>query len=146
MKKTVFAVVSFIMISAMAIAQQKGSRDEADLLALEEKWDIASMKGDAAALELILAEKFVSTTPEGKLRTKSEVLDRLKSGAVKYQSSKVDDMKPSVFGDAAIVTGRWKGKYVENGKTIDARERFTDTFVRQKGQWKCVASHSSNAS
>ena len=23
------------------------------------------------------------------------------------------------------------------------RERFTDTFVRQNGQWRCVASHSS---
>jgi len=62
------------------------------------------------------------------------------SGETKYQASKVDDMKVYLYGDTAIVSGRWKGKFTEKGKAIDSTERFTDTFVRQNGQWKCVAS------
>jgi ketosteroid isomerase-like protein len=135
------------MVCGVAVGQQKqggASGDEAALLALESKWDAASLKGDATSLGGILGDTFVTTSPEGKMRSKAETLQRIKSGAVKYQSSKVSDMKVAIYGDAAVVTGTWKGKYVENGKTIDATERFTDTFVRQNGQWKCVSSHSSN--
>ena len=71
------------------------------------------------------------------------MLAQMKSGEIKYQKSKVDDMKVAVYGDAAVVTGRWTGRFVEKGKTVDSTERFTDTFVRQNGEWRCVASHGS---
>ena len=52
-------------------------------------------------------------------------------------------VKVYVYGDAAVVNGRWKAKFVEKGKPVDTTERFTDTYVRQNGQWKCVASQGS---
>jgi ketosteroid isomerase-like protein len=48
-----------------------------------------------------------------------------------------------VYGNAAVVMGRWSGKVVEKGQPSESVERFTDTFIKQNGQWKCVASHSS---
>jgi ketosteroid isomerase-like protein len=133
------------MVCGGAIAQQKPAAggDEAALKAIEEKWDAANLKGDAAALGAIFADTFISTSSEGKVRTKAEMLAQLKSGEMKYQTSKVDDMKVFVYGDAAVVNGRWKAKFVEKGKTVDATERFTDTYVRQGGQWRCVASQGS---
>jgi ketosteroid isomerase-like protein len=143
--KTAFCSVLGILITlGVATAQQKSaSADEAALRAIEEKWDAASLKGDAATLATIFADGFITTDPEGKVRSKAETLSRVKSGEVKYQSAKADDLKFAIYGDAAVVTGRWKGKFVENGKTVDATERFTDLFVRQNGQWRCVASHAS---
>jgi len=47
------------------------------------------------------------------------------------------------YGDAAVVNGRWKIKFVEKGRTVDATDRFTDTYIRQNGQWRCVASQGS---
>jgi ketosteroid isomerase-like protein len=131
------------VILGPAAAQQNKAADEGALRAIEEKWDAASVKGDTAALSAIFADTFVSTSTEGQLRTKAEVLARLKSGEVKYQTAKVDDLKISIYGDAAVVTGRWRGKFVEKGKAMDETERFTDTFIRQNGQWRCVASHAS---
>jgi ketosteroid isomerase-like protein len=146
MKITACSVVGLLIVCGGAIAQQKtaaGGDDEAALRALEEKWDTANLKGDTVALGAIFADTFISTNNEGKVRTKAEVLAQVKSGEVKYQASRSDDMKVLVYGDAAVVNGRWKGKSVEKGKTVDTNERFTDTYVRQNGQWRCVASHGS---
>ena len=145
MRITIAGVLGLLMVCAGAIAQQKPAAggDEAALKAIEEKWDAANLKGDAAALGAIFADTFISTSSEGKVRTRAEMLAQLKSGEMKYQTSKVDDMKVFVYGDAAVVNGRWKAKFVEKGKTVDATERFTDTYVRQGGQWRCVASQGS---
>ena len=145
MKKAVYAVLGLSMIWGAALAQQKaaGGGDEAALRALEGKWDAASLKGDTAALDAIVADTFIMTDPEGKVRAKAEILARMKSGEVKYQAAKADEMKVYLIGDTAIVSGRWTGKFTEKGKPMDSVERFTDTFVKRNGQWQCVASHSS---
>ena len=146
MRITACAVAALLMVSGIALTQQKsapGGGDEASLRALEEKWDAANVKGDTATLSAIYADTFISTSSEGKVQTKAEVLAQIKSGEVKFQSAKVDDMKVYLYGDAAVVNGRWRGKLVEKGKNIDTTERFTDTFIRQNGQWRCVASQGS---
>ena len=107
---------------------------------LEEKWEQAQLKGDAAALGALLANGFVSTSNTGEVHNKTEILDRLKSGALKLQTSKLDDLRVMVFGDAAVVVGHWQGKGTEKGKPFDEAERFTDTWVKRAGQWRCVAS------
>ena len=144
MRITACSVLGLLMVWGGAIAQQKpAGGDEAALKALEEKWDAANLKGDTATLSAIFVDTFISTSNEGKARTKAEILAQLKSGEVKYETSKVEDMKVFVYGDAAVVNGRWKAKFVEKGKLVDDSERFTDTYIRQNGQWRCVASHSS---
>jgi ketosteroid isomerase-like protein len=127
-----------------AMAQTKAAGgDEAALKAIEIKWDAANTKGDTAVLSTIFADKFISTNAEGKTRSRAEVLAQVKSGDIKYETSKVDDMTVYLYGDAAVVNGRWAGKYVEKGKPTSTTERFTDTYVRQNGVWKCVSSQGS---
>ena len=47
------------------------------------------------------------------------------------------------FGFNAVATGVWRAKGTENGKPFSETERFTDTYVKMAGEWKCVATHSS---
>ena len=86
-------LLSLLMLLGGAIAQQKpAGGDEAALRALEAKWDAANIKGDTDTLNAIFSDTFISTSPEGKVRTKAQMLAQLKSGEIKYQTSKVDDM------------------------------------------------------
>ena len=110
---------------------------------MEERWDAANLKGDAAALDAIFANSFISTDSEGKIRTKAEVIGALKSGNIKYESAKTENVKVILHGDAAVVSGTWRGKYTHLGKTVNLVERFTNFYVRQRGHWQCVASHGS---
>jgi ketosteroid isomerase-like protein len=54
-------------------------------------------------------------------------------------------MQVHLYGDAAIVIGTatQSGRYL--GGPIAARIIFTDTFIKQNGKWRAVASHRSVA-
>jgi ketosteroid isomerase-like protein len=145
MKKIAYSVVGLLIVLAGAIAQQKkgAANDEAALRAIEDQWDAASVKGDVTTLGHIFHDSFISTNTEGLVHTKAEMLNEIKSGAVKYESSKVEDLKIYVFGNAAVVNGKWSGKVIEQGKPVESAERFTDMFIKEKGQWRCVAAHAS---
>jgi ketosteroid isomerase-like protein len=145
MKKIAGSVLVLSILLAGAIAQQKkgAANDEAALRAIEDQWDAASVKGDVATLSHIFHDSFISTNTEGLVHTKAEMLNEIKSGQVKYESSKVEDLKIYVYGNAAIVNGKWSGKVIEQGKPVESAERFTDMFIKQNGQWRCVAAHAS---
>jgi ketosteroid isomerase-like protein len=76
------------------------------------------------------------------MRTKAQVLARIKKG--KWTVNQIDDLKVAVHGDAAVVTGSWVGKGTDgDGKAVDAKERWADTWVKTAGgKWPCVASAS----
>jgi ketosteroid isomerase-like protein len=129
-------------ILAITLAAQTGSVEQT-LLQLERDWEQATAKNDAAALERILAPEFASTDSDGRLVTRAELFERRKSGRVKFTAFTQDDYKVQVIGDTAIVTGRSTSKLTRDGKDLNERERFTDTFVRRNGRWQAVATHSS---
>jgi len=145
MKKIVYGVLGMLMILASAVAQQKAAGDEAALKALEAKWDAANLKADVATLGTILADTFITTGSEGKVQDKAEILFQLKSGDIKYQTSKGEDMKVFLYGDTGVVSVRWTGKFIQKGKNVDTVERYTDTWIRQNGQWRCVATQGTTA-
>jgi ketosteroid isomerase-like protein len=112
------------------------------LIDMENEWAKASKAGNADALAPMLSEDFVALDSDGSVRTKSEVLARTKKA--KWVTNEIGDLKVTVHGDAAVVTGSWTGKGTDGGgKAIDAKERWVDTWVKTSGgKWQCVASAS----
>jgi len=143
--KTAYGLLALCAICGSAMAQQgsMASGDEAKIRECEAKWDTAAVNNDVKTFDELLADKYISTDPQGRVQTKSQMLADLKSGNFKFISSEADEMKVFLYGDAAVVSGRWKGKYIENGKTYDTVERYTSTYARQKGQWRSTSSHGS---
>ena len=141
MKRLAFCAM--LAAAATLPGQRSSQTDEAEIRALESRWDAAQLKGDVTALNEIFADGFISTNGEGKTRGKADVINEVKAGNIKFESSQVQDMKVTVYGDAAVVTGTWKGKFTQKGKPMDLTERFTDTFVKQNGKWRVAASHGS---
>jgi hypothetical protein len=54
-------------------------------------------------------------------------------------------MQGYVYGDAAVETGSASQAGTFKGQPLIAAIIFTDTFVRQYGKWRAVASHRSAA-
>jgi ketosteroid isomerase-like protein len=130
------AVVALcVMGFSLAFAQQRpSSRDEAAIRALEERWDTANLKGDAAALDALFADSYISTDSEGRMRTKAEVVGAVKAGNIKFDSAKTQDVKIILHGDAAVVSGIWRGKYAYRGRAVDLVERFTNFMSSTAGR------------
>ena len=126
------------------IARKKmGGGTEKAVAALEAEWTEAAKANNVDKLAPLLADKYINTLADGKVIGKAETLAHVK--ASKWEKNEISDVEVTVFGKTAIATGVWAGKGTdENGKPIDTRERWTDTWVEMSGgKWECAASHGS---
>jgi len=130
------------MVMAGVFAQGQGGKVEQEILNLEQQWQDALLKGDAAALEKLYADGIIYTHSNASSDTKASYIAKIKSGATKYESLKRDDIKVRVFDDTAIVTCHWVVQTVSGGNKINTNARYIHVYVKQKGKWQMVAHQS----
>ena len=148
MKRPTAFVLLVTLFIVPARAQRKPpadriSTDAHALTELEMKWVSALMKADAATLDAIFADGYVDTDEHNQRSDKQGVLSVLKSGDLKMESIRLSDMKVFVYGNTAVVIGSAAQAGNFQGQAVAPKIIFTDTFIKQKGKWKAVASHRS---
>jgi uncharacterized protein (TIGR02246 family) len=128
--------------TAWVQAQQGDDTSAKAVAALENQWLESQKTNNPDLVAPLLADKFVTTSAEGKLQSKEQMLTATKKR--KYSSVEYADVHVTVFGNTAIATGVYKGKGTDDGKPFDETERWTDTWVKMPGgKWLCVADHNS---
>ena len=134
MRKTIL-VLAFLLSALPAMAS-----DADAVRAALKAWLDALARNDVAAVERIIADDYVITAgAEGKVMNKLQDLEPLHSGKVKFESAEATDVNVRIFENTAVVTGIGVFKVV--GIPTTFRERFTDVYVKRKGRWQPVASH-----
>jgi len=113
------------------------------LFALENKWVGALVKSDTATLDSIFADSYVDTDEQSHRSDKPAVISVLKSGDLHIASIKLSDMHVTIYGDAAVVIGTSAQVGNFKGQPLAPTIVFTDTFIKQNGNWRAVASHRS---
>jgi hypothetical protein len=147
MKRILIISILTIAVSALSHGQasnganDKMSKAEREVRQVLEEWLDALRRGDVAALERIVADDYMITVSDGRVLNREQDLSPLKEG-VKFESATVQDVRVRVFKETAIVTGEGIFKVRVKDKNYDIRERFTDIYVKRKGRWQPVASHS----
>ena len=127
--------------SSQPASSQDQSAEAAHVLALDNSWNRAIETNDVRAMDLLLADGFVSIDYDGSIQTKGEFLASLRTPGYQGPSQSVTEQsKAEVYADSAIVYGVYRTKSAEKGKTVVRRERFLDTWVNVNHTWKCVAS------
>ena len=114
------------------------SSDTIRVLALENAWNEAESHKDVNALAALLAPTFVYTDTDGDFEDRAHFLADIPD--VTATQIVNEGMKADSYGDTIVVTGAYREQGVDNGKPYTRRGRFTDTWIRQNGQWLCVAS------
>jgi uncharacterized protein (TIGR02246 family) len=142
MKRTwTLCLIGLFLLGNTAWAKDKTMEGDTEkaVAALEQQWLQSQKTNNPELVAPLLAEKFINTSSDGKVSSKSESLANAK--ATKYDSVDYDDVKVTVFGDTAIAVGVFKGKGTDpSGKPLDANERFTDTWVKMRdGKWQCIS-------
>jgi ketosteroid isomerase-like protein len=146
MKRMAVAVCMVVLIfAATSIAQPparpKSVSAEQELIKLEKEYSEAYVKHDLAALERLESDGIILTDSDGSVFAKREDIEEVKAGVLVVTSLVQDDMKVTVFGEAAVVTYRSTEKGQYRGKDYIGRFRYTDTWVKKAGRWQVVASH-----
>jgi ketosteroid isomerase-like protein len=116
-----------------------------DLLALENTWNAAHVRGDADALDRLWAEDLVVSVPRMPSMTKVDALSIWRSGRMRFDRYETSDVHVALHGESAVVTGRLVRSRIRDGKAVTDDYRFTKTYMRTATGWKVVAFHASES-
>jgi ketosteroid isomerase-like protein len=142
MKGIVVFVTAVCLAASVAAGQSSSASDEgAHVLALDNSWNRALETNDTKALDLLLADSFVSIDIDGSLQNKRQFLASLKTPGYEPPAHAVtEESNVNVYGDSAVVVGVFRTQTGRKGKVTTRRERFVDTWSRINRAWRCVAS------
>ena len=146
--------IVFLLLAVGVIAVSRAQKDRAGqasdtatqaLITVEKNWVDALVKSDITALDSILADTYVDTDEHSYRGGQQDVFSFLKSGDLKLDSIKLSDIQVHIYGDAAVVIGNSEQAGSFLGRPVAEKIIFTDTFIKQNGKWRAVASHRSVA-
>jgi Domain of unknown function (DUF4440) len=116
------------------------AQEEQTLMKIQHERAEARVKGDSSYTRRLEAEDCTIVWPDGRIVNKEGDLQSM-TGDIVFTEFKIDDVRVRLYADTGIVVGQGtiraqKGKQdLLGGKFV-----WTDTFVKQGGQWKVVAS------
>jgi ketosteroid isomerase-like protein len=132
---------SFFIESAAFAQTGEGGKpltsDEKALLEIDHSWGEAEQKQDAATLNWILDDSFLYVGSSGKVSSKSDFVDEIRS--MKILSYSITGEIARSYGQTGVVTGEWRGRWSADGKEGKDRLRFTAVYTKRDGKWYAVA-------
>lgn len=115
--------------------------DQQTLFYMEQDWNDAWKNHNVSWVENNYApfSRDVSALT-GAVQNRAASIEEIKNDKNTYESLELSELNFRVEGDAAVVSGvnTVKGKDSQ-GKPIDRKSRFTDTFIRRDGRWQVWA-------
>jgi ketosteroid isomerase-like protein len=146
MKLLLLATIITCIVTGSAPGQN-ASQDNAleqTIRKLELAESDAVVRSDVAALEKLWAEDFTVNNPNNQIsRGRKEVLDRVRSGLIKYSSFVREIESIGFYGETVIVMGLEIVTPIGNapgaGQTL--RRRYTNIWMKRKGNWLLTARH-----
>jgi len=134
MKKIIY-IGLLILVTQQLAAQEM---DMAALKRLNAKFIHNFVTNDTAAHNLIIHKDFVCITSEGQSIDRKEYMNDWAHGfdGFNYWDYRNEDIK--IFGNTALVHSQNKYIVVRDGNEITGMSMYTDTYIKENGQWKCV--------
>jgi ketosteroid isomerase-like protein len=97
----------------------------------------SDQNGDAKRYEQFLAEDFMASLPDFRLRDKKQFLEMM-SHPRPFTELKADDVRIRLLGDFAIIHAYMTFRTLDG---VVRQGRYTDDWQRRHGTWLCVAAN-----
>jgi ketosteroid isomerase-like protein len=140
MKVALPAVLSFLVLCGIALAQTEPSREQ-EIRQLVERYDNALNHKDVAVVEQLLAPEYVYFSSKGEVRSRQSLLDELLSPKYILASAERTEVKVYQTSGTAVVSSRWKGQGAYDGQPFHDDQRCSIILARDKQQWLVVSEH-----
>jgi ketosteroid isomerase-like protein len=119
---------------------KQNSEDEQALIKIQHDWAKARIKGDSSYTRRLESENCTVVWPDGSIVNKREDLKSM-TGDIGFTEFQIDDLQVRLYGDTGIVVGQGTIKAHEGKQNLlGGKFVWTDTFIKQNGEWKVVAS------
>jgi ketosteroid isomerase-like protein len=114
----------------------------AEILAAEQAWAEAFRTLDLAIIAHLMADEYTIIQPGGVTAGKAQTLASLRSDRRHWEIAQSDQYDIRLYGDTAVVIGRWTGKGVNHDLPFDYQARYLGVWVKRDGRWQMVADQS----
>jgi len=99
----------------------------------------AMVQNDLKSLDPLLAENLVYMHTDGTVESKSEFLERLRSGSLRYRSIAPTDVRVRTFGNTAVITGRSQMAVTNAGADHEFEILYTAVYEAAADRWQLVS-------
>jgi hypothetical protein len=133
-----WALAIILVSSFVATAGAAGTAQQA-LLDADGARVAALLASDAGALGRLFSDEMTYVHTSGVVDGKSQLLGKLKSGELIFESIKTQDVVARPYGAAGVVTGTAE-LHVQNAhRPLTLLLRYTATYIHRDGRWQLVA-------
>lgn len=141
----VLAALTFSSTPAVAKspAQARPLAQKEQLLAVEREWDDAVVERDTKVLDRVLADDFRLIWIDGSVSNKAELIAAVTKRKAAIDPFSTEDVQVRIYGDTAILTGRFTQTARLGARSETNSFRYTDVYVRRAGRWRAVSAHAS---
>jgi ketosteroid isomerase-like protein len=129
----------FVCLSVPLLPQQT-SPEAAKILALEQQWTDAYRQRNIKLLTSMLAEDFIITVEDGSVYGKVGYMSHTADTGTQVDLAEESDLRVHMHGNVAVVTGAYHEMGSTKGKRYEYRDRLTDVWIKNNGQWQLIAS------
>ena len=135
--------IVLLLSSPSPFTQEKPtSSDEIQIRQLERAWNQAEAKQEIKEVANLVDDTLLYTDYDGSIMNKAEYLKWVAAPDQKADHLYDEGLTVHVYGNAAVVAGIYRESGINKGKHYVVRSRYTDTWIKRDGVWRCVASHS----
>jgi len=118
-----------------------GANVEQQIAALSDQFYKAYATPDTGFMEKYFADDFTAIHSDGKVATKAQEIDSVKSGVLRWESTDLHERKIHAYGNTALVVTLASSKGTFRGKPYSGDYRNTLFWAKQKGNWQLVLLH-----
>jgi ketosteroid isomerase-like protein len=143
MKRFLLMTLALLLCSSSPFAQEKVvSAEEIQIRQLERAWNQAEANQQVTEVANLVDDTLVYTVYDGSIMNKAEYMKWVAAPEQKADHLFDEGLTVHVYNNAAVVTGIYRESGTNKGKKYVIRSRYTDTWIKRDGVWRCVASHS----
>jgi ketosteroid isomerase-like protein len=126
---------------ALPVVATAGEDVQATITQLEREWVAAIVNKDQAALDRLLADDFVGTSPTAHFYTRDMAIGDLSRGIYVVDSMNMDEISVNVYGDTAVAFASQDEKSRYGNTDSSGHYHYTNVWVKKGDRWQAVASH-----
>ncbi len=128
------------MLPALSLAGtgDPAAADRSAVMALDKAYQKAVEQNDARTMARLLADDYLLVDGHGKRYTKADLVNDAAGGTTHYKHQEDSEQTVWVRGDTAVLTAKLWAQGIEDGKPVDYRLWFSDTYVRTAKGWQYV--------
>ncbi len=143
-------LVAFTLLAAFVLAHAQAGRKRAagagnaeigkTIQQMESELRVAALKADTGWFDVHLSERYTEIDPQGKLLTRSDVIQALRSSDLAYDVMNLSEGEASIYnGDTVFLVQKEEIQGGLKGRNFAGYYRCSRLWVKQNGEWQLAA-------